>query len=81
MKKLNLFVALFCFATFQILILSCIPDSKKNVSADDAGKNKIEKAPEPLTPERIVLSLEDNDWMDKINITANGLNTRSEGVV
>jgi hypothetical protein len=75
MKKLNLFIALFCFSLFQILILSCKSDSKKDVSADDAGKNEIEKAPAPVTPERIVLSLEDNDWMDKINITANGLNT------
>jgi hypothetical protein len=75
MKKLNLFVALFCFATFQILILSCIPDSKKEVSSDESGKS--EKVTEPITPERIVLSLEDNDWMDKINITANGLNTYS----
>lgn len=75
MKKLNLFIALFCFSLFQILILSCKSDSKKEVSSEESGKS--EKVTEPVTPERIVLSLEDNDWMDKINITANGLNTYS----
>ena len=73
MNKLNLFVALFCFSTFQILILSCKPEPKKEVSSDESGKS--EKVTELVSPERIVLSLEDNDWMDKINITANGLKT------